>query len=546
MDSAVFGKQIKVFFGAKTEVNAVYALVEAAELIPSHDWGSLQRDSRYPRALQGRAYSGQFGLAAAAVVATELLQWVYVLDPTKFPWGGPPICLGKGDVLAGNQRAILLQRAALRGDARHVAAYEKYRAELFATLDYWGVGADAAQSLSFPVLVRILDEEQWKMIGDKERERRLRRLNMLSDRAPTKAYDVLSDGIAMAYSVLHVEGRSSRDTIATLARLVDGSSLDDVLSGSRGYEIVSTLTNFGALTSSEHPSLIEPATKRLSSAGRSRVTWMIRALVVNDRTVLGSTSDQVLQKLDRSWANLLTFAHGEAGDLVRTRLFQAFERLGTTKAEGGRAAAHGEPHPRLRTQAEPNSRLLAECLESLGKEDVAGFMAKWLPTLMHADAETEEPVFTGFEIAREKGEIAERAVLEDALLVIQRRGLTRTGRQLPYPEDYLSPTEWAALEPLMPRPTTRQSPAKRGGRPTHSNQALAAAFVYAFEIGATPATLFSVWGEMPTVWTKRGLVCRRTTLQRRLALFDTMPERRAEFFALVAEIAAGRGSNRLR
>lgn len=580
---ARLGARTQVAFGpdVRDQVAARFAVVEARTLLPSHHWSTLQLDSRYPRDLQGRTYTGAFGQPSAMVVATQLLEPMYVLDPTRFPWGGPPICTRQGWVIAGNHRAILLQRAALwRDDERQVDAYQRYREALFGSLPDWGLTPADVLSHAAPVLVRVLDDAQWRAVSPVERDRRLRRLNILSDRPPTKAYDFLSDGFAMA-TALCGSGRghdssaqrlanerldgtinaagsdASREAISALRTFVVDGSLNATLRGSRGPALLAMLQRYGAVTFAEYPALVDPVHDRLSPAGRSRVTWMMRALLIEDRVILGATSRRVFQKFEGNWDRLLAAAYGHVGVIVRARLRDALAELanpvpGTPPHDvtlapplslGLAGAAAGveretNPHPSPDTRS-ASGRYLAACIAALPAGELGRVIDRWLLTLVPAGEHGQVSLFSDVAPSAASGEMAERAVLAEALAARGPRRRSASLPRVPNPEQYLTSSEWAALEPLMPS-WIRSSPYRVGGRPPHSSRALAAGIVYVIAHGATADTVVPAWQTLPRHWLEQKLVCRRTTLQRRLALLDSMPGGRGAFFQVAAAIAAAR------
>jgi hypothetical protein len=345
----------------------------------------------------------------------------------------------------------------------------------------------------------------------------------------------------MATSLLDVQEHNSGDAIGTLIDLLQGSSLDAILRGAGGYKLVGELTSLGALTVAEHPALINASAERLSAGGRSRITWMVRALVLDDRGVLASASDAVLSKLDGCSLTLLASLGCVFRDAMRQRICEAIDLLAAAKSEGLSVHSYASTESMLEHLPGTPSRLLACCIEGLRARDLVELVNRWVATLGPSDfGKDAEPMLAGFGNCVARGKEAELAVLEEGAAHAVQMLSKRVGRPNVPPDEYLSPTEWAQLEPLIPEPTARRSGAHLGGRPVLSNKSLAAGLVCAFEMGATPDTIFATWRRLPSVWVERKLVCRRTTLQRRLKQLDSALGGRAALLGAVAEIAVVR------
>lgn len=535
------GSRTAVAFDRRTRVPAVFAVVEASDLIPSHRWDTLQGDRRYPRTLQAREYSGTFGHVARSIVATQILEPIYVLDPTRFPWGGPPICTSTGVVVVGNHRAVLLQRAALGQGDRQVAAYARYREELFATIDLWGVELAALTSLDAPVLVRVLDESRLDAGDAGGQLLSLQRLNILSDRTPTKAYDALSDGFAMAMSLRGVAGRPSVEFVASVTRLLGRAPLSAALRGSVGYDLVALLTSLGAVAPGEHPGLVAAGGKRLSASGHDRVQWMLRALVVGDKAALASAPKDIVARLDGCWGRLLEISVTVAGDAMQSRLAEALSLLGSAQAEGVPVDALGGSGDWFGPL--PSSRVvhLALCLQRAPQDQLPALIDRWLETLrVRGAAVGDQTELVGFGARDDAYEVDEDDWLSRAVSELGATAARRKRAAQLRPEDYLSATEWSQLVALLPSPTERSSDVRKGGRPTCSNRSLAAGLVYVFEAGATRDSVVAAWARLPRDWIDRRLICGRTTLQRRLSRLDSRPGGRDAVFDVVASIAAAR------
>jgi hypothetical protein len=131
-----------------TSINTKYAVVEAGELIASHDTG-LNPNPRYPSELQPRergriASEDQINRIARAVRPE------YLADSPKASEGAP-IVGPDGVVESGNGRTIALQRAYASGNESS-ARYRSYLTDNAARL---GLDPKAIDGAKQPVLVRV-------------------------------------------------------------------------------------------------------------------------------------------------------------------------------------------------------------------------------------------------------------------------------------------------------------------------------------------------------------------------------------------------------
>jgi adenylate kinase family enzyme len=107
------GRADVVRFSDGREVPTRYRLVEASEIQTSHDPHSFNPNPAYPAGVQGRAYHGSHGLAARQQVATSTsnMRPGALLDAGSTV-SGPPVVTPDGVVIVGNQRGMMLKRAA--------------------------------------------------------------------------------------------------------------------------------------------------------------------------------------------------------------------------------------------------------------------------------------------------------------------------------------------------------------------------------------------------------------------------------------------------
>lgn len=152
------GSTVRVFTERGTELDAQYALVEAHELVASHDT-DLRLDPRFPQELQPRDRSR----AASELQINRIVQHLTpeFLGESPKASEGAPIIGPDFIVESGNGRVIALQRAYRDGHQN----IERYRQWLADNAQRFGIDRAALEAMDEPVLVRIrrtdLNREQF-------------------------------------------------------------------------------------------------------------------------------------------------------------------------------------------------------------------------------------------------------------------------------------------------------------------------------------------------------------------------------------------------
>lgn len=141
---------------AGARVEAKYALMDAADLVTSHDTG-LRQNPAYPQELQPRARDR----AASEMQVSGIVQ---KLDPARLGLSadaanGAPIVGADGLVESGNARTIALMRVYQsgngKGDDSRGSKAHAYREFLRDNAAQFGITPESVDSLQKPVLVRV-------------------------------------------------------------------------------------------------------------------------------------------------------------------------------------------------------------------------------------------------------------------------------------------------------------------------------------------------------------------------------------------------------
>lgn len=145
---ALDGKPASFTTEAGARVEAKYALMDAADLVTSHD-EALRQNPAYPQELQPRARDR----AASEMQVSGIVQ---KLDPARLGLSadaanGAPIVGADGLVESGNARTIALKRV-YQANGQKAADYKQFLRD---NADQFGLTPEAIDGMAKPVLVRV-------------------------------------------------------------------------------------------------------------------------------------------------------------------------------------------------------------------------------------------------------------------------------------------------------------------------------------------------------------------------------------------------------
>jgi len=268
-----------------TEIPVRYALVEARDLVPSHD-ADLVRNPDYPAELQPRERD-------RAGSQARLLRMEREFNPRRLmdsadAESGAPIIAPDGVVESGNGRTIVLARNAAKGSE----LYGRYRAALEAR------GYDTA-GMEAPILVRVREQP----MSGAERVRLTREMN--ADTA--ERYSATEQAFA--------DAKALSDADVGLFVGGDVTAVKNDAFARRFLELA------GA---GQENDLVDPVSRRLSRTGIERVQAALLARAYGDRELVFQvfeTSDPVMKTLGAAlteaapeWARMR--AKAAAGELA--------------------------------------------------------------------------------------------------------------------------------------------------------------------------------------------------------------------------------------
>jgi hypothetical protein len=143
--SAPAGRLTSALTEAGTEIKTRYRLMEAGDLVTSHD-NALRANPAYDQVLQPRDRARQASEDQIARIANDIRPELLGESPKASE--GAPIIGGDAQVESGNARTIALRRAYDAGNAK------RYRLWLIDSAEDFGLTAEQVRGLKQPVLVR--------------------------------------------------------------------------------------------------------------------------------------------------------------------------------------------------------------------------------------------------------------------------------------------------------------------------------------------------------------------------------------------------------
>lgn len=500
----------------KARVFARYCVVSADDLVPSHTLDGMPcrgaiRNRRAYHTRTARVYVERMVDGAKS----GALRPDHVLDPTEFVVTGPPLVTPDLRVVAGTQRTLYLQGAAVL-DSR---PYRVYQRALLARAERFGVrDPDGIRRIKRPALVRVLEPPH---AGD---ERLYEALNELSDRSISKPLDLLSwaDTVgehlrcsprARALVLEHFreaesdgEHGSTRGTLRVFLRT------------RRAHALLDRLVRDGALEEHERLTLEHPRAAQLSEFGRFVLGRVITAAALGDGLALDDVDVRIQDWLGPSIPILLE-EPGDApwaelkGDVCGAlRLLRGFggEDIYETKRAGRRFQSGLFDHVDGHLEEGERAHKLAHVIIASSSRELRARFLEWGGVGKRAASTTGlfEVLDSGNEGSKLPSDYAARfeVVFGDVWAVPEydpeatRRRLRElrrlsTRRQLRELERLVPLSRWRDAEPLM-----RSMYPGREVRGRLDDRAIAAGIVLLKRQGVPWRRLLGFWDELPSVW----------------------------------------------
>lgn len=299
-------------------LKARYALVEADDLIPSHDARDGFKPNKYGD-LNERPYNDP---TEGKVLRQRVNQMSSKLDPefllsdTPTAVDGPPIVNPDLVVLGGNARAMAQQAAYKRGKAGDLETATRAGAERF------GISADEVARFKQPVLVRVLDQADAGKPGELSRD-----LNESFTGARTTDADSVSRSAKI--------DPSSAKKISGILR--DKTLGEVFVNPSDSAKLQTALVKSGAYTEADLVSMIDQRGLFTGSARRDIENTLL-AVAVPDVRRMAEIAPSIKNALIRAIPAITTLrANGIEGQDFGKTLGNALDIVSELKATGSKS-----------------------------------------------------------------------------------------------------------------------------------------------------------------------------------------------------------------
>lgn len=275
--------------GEARTYKAKYAVREADDIVASHLGVTFQKNPRYAF-INDRNYSDPVNQERVVINSSrEMFDPAYHITDNPDATNGPSIIDADGNVLGGNNRRMILER--VFDDPSHPGV-KAYRDMLMQKAQQFGIDPKQIAGMRNPVLVRELSD------ADLDAQRAITDFNKKGTAELTAAERATAEARALT------EG-----TVDWLGGLVENAgptaTLNDVLLGRTGVEVVNRLVDEGVFTMQEKPNLIDTRTSALTSAAKERISKMLLGRLFRDSDQMMRTPPETRNKLERLVAPLM-------------------------------------------------------------------------------------------------------------------------------------------------------------------------------------------------------------------------------------------------
>jgi hypothetical protein len=267
--------------GEPVALKAQYKLMEASEVIASHDPITYSRHKDYPEGVQERAYHRDRDEQAKVSRNARKMNPAFLINTNPDAVNGPPVLDQNGIVLGGNSRAMSMQQAY----SQHPDSAKKLKDYLTAHAHEVGFKPEDIAALKNPVLVRVVESR------DKDNQKLLvRQMN----ESFTQGMDPRTMQVAM--------GRKLDD--AAVKTLGDSMEADETLSSfldsKRAASFINALTRVGIIDQRNSNQYMVKGTKRLNEDGKQLVERVLVGRTVGDADLLSNTGQRLVGNIARS------------------------------------------------------------------------------------------------------------------------------------------------------------------------------------------------------------------------------------------------------
>lgn len=285
--------------GRPKALKARYRLVEAEDLIASHNPDSFARRQDYPEDVQERAYHRDKAEQAKVIRNAQKFDPRFVVNTNPDAVNGPPLVTQDGITLGGNSRVMSMQRVY----SQHPEQAKKLRQYLTKHAYEAGLAPDDVAAMRNPILIREVEVE------DKSK-RNLQFLVRTMNESFTQAMDPRTMQVAMGRKL------SENDLKALGQEMGEDQTLSAFLGSKQSERFVNALFRAGIIDDRNVSQYIRKGTRRLNQDGVTLVGRLLVGRMVQNADVLSNTGARMIESVAQSVPYMIqATAHGEGYDL---------------------------------------------------------------------------------------------------------------------------------------------------------------------------------------------------------------------------------------
>lgn len=281
----------------ETAQEAQYQLMEAGDLIASHDPLSFAQREDYPEGIQERDYHQSQSEQLKVERNAANLEPAYLINSNPDATNGPPIITPEGHVLGGNSRAMSLQLAYGRGGERGA----RYKETLTQQAAAYGFTAADVSALKAPVLVRVYKPK------DTSKEH-LTKLVRAMNESKTQGMEARIQGRALAGKLTTNTLKTIREEAAKYPQFTLNRFLTRPTTGLA--EIIRALKRDQIITAENAPELLREDGS-LTGNGREMIQQMLVGHVIRDEKILKAMDYQTYENLTAAVGKLAAAGLGD-------------------------------------------------------------------------------------------------------------------------------------------------------------------------------------------------------------------------------------------
>lgn len=302
------GTPVKVHLRNEKPMSATYTLMEADDVVASHNPVNFNVRKDYPEGVQERPYHTSKHEQKKVMRIAAQMEPVFVINNNPDGVNGTPIITQDGVVLGGNARTMGIQRAYAK-EPKSAKAYKNY---LVAHAKDYGFNAADVRNMKKPVLVRRskVNKRHKRFQSDGEFDQtkynaHLRLLGRRMNEGLTQGLDPRAEEVALGKNFVN-----DRMLRALTDKVGEGETLDKFLQSERSRTFIKTLwsngilddLNAGQFTYSDEAGADEGL---LNKEGRARLERILVGKMIDSPSLLDRMSSTQRQALSNSVVHIV-------------------------------------------------------------------------------------------------------------------------------------------------------------------------------------------------------------------------------------------------